>query len=79
MSVDHDDTHTIVVRVSPTTHDRVNIETNSTHPDPAWTARALKLAAEAVQIREDGPAITEGGHLVERRSPRPSRTRGDLR
>jgi hypothetical protein len=43
-----DDTHMIVVRVTPTTHDRVNIETNSSHPDPQWTARALQLAAEAV-------------------------------
>jgi len=59
------DTHTIVVRVTPTTHDRVKIETNSTHPDHRWTARALRLAAEAMSIREEGPAITESGHLVE--------------
>jgi hypothetical protein len=65
-----DDTHTIVVRITPTTHDRMAIATNSTHPDPKWTARALRLAAEAVLIEEDGPAITTSGHLVERHTTR---------
>lgn len=72
-----DGTHTIIVRVTPTTSGQVTVTTHSTHPDQAWTARALQLAVQAAQIQEDGPAITTDGHLVVRETT-PATTLLDL-
>lgn len=72
-----DDTHTIVVRVTPTISGQVAVSIRSTHPDQNWTARALQLAVQAAQIREDGPAITTAGHLVVRETT-PATTLLDL-
>lgn len=51
-------------------HDRpdgtVRIGVQHNEPDAAWVSRALRLAAEAVGVAEDGPAITPAGHLVVR-------------
>lgn len=56
----------ILVEVYEPTGGTVRIAVQHNEPDVTWVSRALHLAAEAVLITEDGPAITPAGHLVER-------------
>jgi len=56
----------ILVEVYERPDGTVQIAVQHNEPDPAWVARALRLAADAALITEDGPTITPAGHLVER-------------
>lgn len=56
----------ILVEVYERPDGTVQIGVQHNEADPGRVSRALHLAAEAVLITKDGPAITPSGHLMER-------------
>lgn len=64
----HEPADMIMVEIVGSPDGQFRISVDSTIPDRARTARTLRLAADAMDVAEDGPAITQAGHLIERLS-----------